>query len=399
MNRPHGNLRPGRPRGFTLIELLVVIVIIALLIGLLLPAIMGAFRKAKAAAVQAEINQLAQAIASFKTKYGDYFPSRIILNESGGLPSVLTQVNSGASADITVLQLSTRTTNAFRKFWPRAPLSTSSAVWGTTGAWYDFDGDGTRGHNGSYVNILLEGHECLVFFLGGIPLPDPSNAGHFLGTVGFSKNPTNPFMSGQTGAGAMYSANRDQPFFTFDTSRLIGTTNDAGTTGVTNAFPGFLDQLNTQSGGTGGPQNFYAYFSFNNGLGYDPNDMNFNNAIFEADANGQAPLTLKFTSPLVGGFTASPSPNPYTSSSPAPGALLVPPTNQSPTYINAQSFQIISPGTDGTYGLGGYYNASSTASTTSALDPTEDSLSNSSDTGVRNLERDNLTNFHNGQLD
>ena len=63
-------------------ELLVVILILAILIALLLPAINAALRTAKNAAVGGEINQLAQALASFKTKYGDYPPSRILLSRT-----------------------------------------------------------------------------------------------------------------------------------------------------------------------------------------------------------------------------------------------------------------------------------------------------------------------------
>ena len=61
--------RPGDgrgPRGFTMVELAAVILILAFLIALLLPALNGALKTAKNAAVGAEINQLAQALASFK---------------------------------------------------------------------------------------------------------------------------------------------------------------------------------------------------------------------------------------------------------------------------------------------------------------------------------------------
>ena len=76
--------RPARVRGgFTLVELLVVIVILAVLIGLLVPAINGALRTARKAAVSSEINQLASALAAFKSKYGDYPPSRFLCGESG----------------------------------------------------------------------------------------------------------------------------------------------------------------------------------------------------------------------------------------------------------------------------------------------------------------------------
>src|SRR4051794_7873135 len=73
----------SRRFGFTLIELLVVIAIIALLVGFLIPAIQGAVRTARNAAVAAEISQLATALADFKSKFGDYPPSRIIASESG----------------------------------------------------------------------------------------------------------------------------------------------------------------------------------------------------------------------------------------------------------------------------------------------------------------------------
>ena len=89
--------------GFTLVELLVVIIVLAILVGLLLPVIAGALRTAKNAAVQAEINQLAQALANFKATYGDYPPSRVLLCENGFFPGreQRTHVN-GDPNDITI---------------------------------------------------------------------------------------------------------------------------------------------------------------------------------------------------------------------------------------------------------------------------------------------------------
>ena len=80
MTRPDAT---RRRLGFTMVELLVVLTIIGLLIALLLPAITAAIRTSRSAAVQAEINSMAQALADFKSKYGDYPPSRIALDESG----------------------------------------------------------------------------------------------------------------------------------------------------------------------------------------------------------------------------------------------------------------------------------------------------------------------------
>src|SRR5271166_6497295 len=104
MLRPSPNRRPparAKARGgFTMVELLMVIIIIAVLVALLLPAIQSAIRTAKNAAVSSEINQLAQALADFKSKYGDYPPSRVYLYESGAYPvSSTIQIATG---DITL---------------------------------------------------------------------------------------------------------------------------------------------------------------------------------------------------------------------------------------------------------------------------------------------------------
>ena len=406
MNRPPLNLK-SRRRGFTLIELLVVIIIIATLIALLIPAIASAVRAARNASVQAEINQIAQALADFKSKYGEYPPSRIILNENGGIQTGLLAVNSGAfdplkstATDITLTQLANRTQNAMRKFWPRAQFTLGSNVWGPTGAWYDFNGNGSRDFNQS---VILQGHECLVFFLGGIPLVANNGGNVQISVIGFGKDPVNPFTNGIVGNG-MYSANRNNPFFQFDSSRLAVTDSSEYPTGYATAFgptfnPGYFDSLPSQ-----GSQNFYAYFSTNNGSGYDPNDVNLQSIL---DVDGSVPAThlaLRFCAPLTVPVqiatpqqTFSPVPNPYTTTSPIP-SLGTTNTNQSPTFINAQSYQIISAGSDGAYGTGGIYAATS-AGTSPELNPAQNSLSNTTDTGIRVLERDNLTNFHNGKLE
>jgi len=406
-NAPERPRRPSRRRaGFTLIELLVVLVILALLIALLLPAIQGAVRRARSAAVQAEVNQMAQALAAFKTQFGDYPPSRVVLNENGGLPSdSAVVVQSGGVADITYGQLADRTATAMRKFWPRTTFAAGGSVWAAgSPQWYDFNGSGTA----DYGNFVLQGHECLVFFLGGIPL----NVNGSISVIGFGKNPMNPFTHGVIPppgvTNPMYSGNRTAPMLEFKSERLrmtAGASYPAGyqaipslvtLNGVDYFNPGYIDSLD----GLGNKQSFYAYFCTNVGNGYDPNDVNLG---LDVDANGLTPLTQAFYSgqptyaqgSLASAstrtqFVESPSPNPYATGATylasSTAAVAVP-------YQNPQTFQIISPGVDGMYGIGGAY----TPTVTTVLPLL--GKTNSSDSGVRNIERDDLTNFHNGTLD
>jgi len=408
--------RPGEgrgPRGFTLVELLVVILILAVLIALLLPALNFAVSTAKNAAVGGEINQLAQALASFKAKYGDYPPSRILLAEDGDYSGVTSNVSlsiTGTSQDINLGQLTQRSVAALRKFFPSANFSTAGQVFvGTTAnppaQWYDFNGNGN--FDGHYI---LQGHQCLVFFLGGITQVTASG----YGMSGFAKNPTNPFVN------ASLTTNRQPPFFEFNPSRLaLDPSNPYGPTFGDPQIPGYMDTLGNESVNpslipnttftgfymvtSAGMVNFYAYFSSYGNGGYDPNDVNFS----ETDVQNNGPIGLTFHVPFpVPGATwpnssASPAPNPYTSALTAQfNAAKTPlPT----TYLNPQTFQIVSSGIDGLYGVGGQYSPDNTGETL-PLDTTTDPNGkspyvNTSDVTIRTRERDNITNFHNGKLE
>ena len=390
--------------GFTLVELLVVLLILALLIALLFPAIGSAIRAARNAGVQSEIQLLSQALADFNSKNGFYPPSRLVLTESGALnPATTILAPSGATSDITLGQLSQRTASTFRKLWPKVTLHTDGTAVFADGSntFYDFNGNGVFD---STNFMLLQGHESLVFFLGGIPLGYTNSDGTVsLSMIGFGKDPANPFSNGIVG-NSMYSNNRNPALFEFAPDRLKLTSAaslPANNVAFSHGIPGYIDSLNSQQSAI--PQNFYAYFSsYPNG--YDPNDVNLS---IDEDGNGLSPLTLNFGSSLGG--TASMTPNPYTTTCSVPDATNF---NQIPTYDKAQSFQIISPGNDGMYGLGGYYKANAnTAALPFPADPKELNVSrnatpanpgvhtNSTDLGVRNMERDNLTNFHNGKLD
>ena len=400
--------RPGEgrgPRGFTLVELLAVILILAVLIALLLPALNGALKTARNAAVGGEIDQLAQALASFKSQYGDYPPSRIYLAENGDFGTVPSgTIGGNNSGDITYAQLALRSVAALRKFFPRAVLNTSGgAVWGPNSLrWYDFNGNGVM--DGPYI---LNGHECLAFFLGGIPLPNPVTVPATSATTfsmsGFGKDPTNPFTNNifsdprppfNGAPNSNYSGNRQPPLFEFANNRLfLDPSNTTNVQGTSPGVPGYFDSLGNTLGG--GQINFYAYFSsYGNGC-YDPNDVNF----AETDVNGNGPIGVHtlvgFTIPgaTPANLCSSPAPNPYTNT-------LTVPTGGATGFLNAQTFQIISSGLDGLYGVGGQYTPDSTI--TVPLDSTAGVYTNTTtppDNSLRYRERDNLSNFHNGKLE
>lgn len=77
------------------------------------------------------------------------------------------------------------------------------------------------------------------------------------------------------------------------------------------------------------------------------------------------------------------------------------------TYEKPQTFQIISPGADGLYGVGGQYNSPSSANSSASTPLPFDAADTfagappgaTTDTNVRLREKDNLTNFQSTKLD
>ena len=128
-------------------------------------------------------------------------------------------------------------------------------------------------------------------------------------------------------------------------------------------MPAYYDSLgNATPVLGGGTLNFYAYFSAYGSNSYDPNDVNFyNNAgtapiYLESDANGDGPIALAFSVayPLYNSTSpdVSYSPNPYTSTLTEAYSAVNTAGPPNVTYQTPQSFQIISAGIDGLYGVG-----------------------------------------------
>ncbi len=183
--------------GFTLLELLIVIAIIAILMAILVPAISSVRYKARVAAVSAEMQQFEQSLATFQNKFGTYPPSSITL------------FGTQAAWD---LAANAPQKSLIRSIWPDFDFSTGGR------------GD-TSLHPWGTSDKTLDGEECLVFFLGGIP---DYSSGDVPVMRGFSKNPRWPL--------ALAGENRDGPYYTeFKGERLI----DADSDGI----PAYLDSL------------------------------------------------------------------------------------------------------------------------------------------------------------
>ena len=215
----YGSSAPLRA-AFTLIELLIVISIISLLIALIAPAIAGVLHRAKILEVQVEIMGLDAAANDFKGASAGkvHPPSSITLYEKGGAWS-----NSSKRA-------------IRRIFGDEFNFAISR----------DIDGDGNK--TGSFT---LNGAECLVFFLGGIPRKDGS--GNWV-LNGFSKSKSDPFRF--TGN----ERNRRQFFTEWDTGRLSDPNN--------NGFPVYSDIFNV------GEARPYLYASTTRTGSYEVSDIN-----------------------------------------------------------------------------------------------------------------------------
>lgn len=175
--------RTANRSGISLVEILIVISIISVLLGLLLVGISGARVKVREVSIRSDISQLAAAVNEFKSKNQiTHLPSRIVLRED-------MLYGTHALPPVAALE---RESNAYlRRLWPR--LQSAPIDWNQDGAI-------TPGDAGSFI---LEGDQCLVFFLGGAQVN---------GTViGFSTSVSNPMLP---------TGQRHPPFFEFKADRL-----------------------------------------------------------------------------------------------------------------------------------------------------------------------------------
>jgi prepilin-type N-terminal cleavage/methylation domain-containing protein len=317
--------RHGRS-GFTLIEILVVILIIAVLVSLTAGAVLKFIGLGPSTVNRSEISQLESGIAAFNQAFGldskqGYFPSRLWLCENyydyfvgqdptKGFLSVLHQDS------LNYLQ------RLFPKLWKNKNPS--------TGLFDPIDWNG----NGAATDaaVLLEGDQCLVFFLGGIPQPGTPK-----GCQGFSFVASNPAASGGT---------RKGPFYEFNSSRLV----DRSGAG----YWSYLDAYGKKP---------YLYFS-----SYSKRN-NYNRYYNTNDASGN---------PILTSDCATVDPTNYPTG-------VWPYAESTSNYVYPSKYQIISAGADSNFGPGTdltattpYYWNSSTAE--SIILSGQDDQANFSDT-------------------
>jgi prepilin-type N-terminal cleavage/methylation domain-containing protein len=303
----------SRRGGFTLVELLIVIAIIAIMIALLIPAVQMARRTVKQVQVRNDLEQLQQGIQAFKTHFQiPYIPSKLRLRAN------LAAYNNPQD------QLDIDSWRYLKRVWPR--LSQPQV----NGVPQPFNWCPNYSLQANFDDsFVLEGDQCLVFFLGGVQLDDSGVPR----CLGFAKNPTYPMDTTTTA--------RDGPFFDFPSDRLrklnhVGFANfKAPWNSGNNFFYSFLDiydGANPQTNQTAQRYNLpknsgmpYLYFS--------ATDVGNDYALYPTAA---AATYSDCPTALTGGGTTA----------------VLPYRDSQTRFTNDKGFQIISAGFDAIYGEG-----------------------------------------------
>jgi prepilin-type N-terminal cleavage/methylation domain-containing protein len=289
--------------GFTLIELLVVIAILTILVSLITAAVMKFLVKGPETVTRQEIGQLDAAVATFHTEFKlgkEYFPSQLVLCELATDYVLTNQVDRDSVAFLNRMFPAILKPDAR----PASPTY-GKIIWQTVGIDWNNNGVIDRGR------LILEGDQCLVFFLGGIP----TAPGQTYGCLGFSYLGSNPATPPLT-----QGEQRKGPYFEFKSAKLLQLRNNDNTNPGVNRYFSYQD-------GYGNPNGVYVYFSsYTRPNGYNPY-----------------------------GGTDCPSfgVQPYYESV----------SNQGVRYLNPNTCQIISAGVDGLFGPGGAYNPAAPSNT------------------------------------
>ncbi len=173
-----------RRSAFTLIEMLVVMTILALRVALTAAGIFKTLNKVADVRNTRELRDLRTGIVTFQSNYKvSYIPSRIHLRND------------------LVYDTSLNATGQ-----PNNQLDFDSAAY-LTQVWHNLTAPVIWNPNTASTDVILEGDQCLVFFLGGVQ----GTVNGVNACVGFSTNTKNPTATG---------GDRVEPFFDFQSARL-----------------------------------------------------------------------------------------------------------------------------------------------------------------------------------
>jgi general secretion pathway protein G len=197
---------------------LVVVLIIGVLVSLISAAAVKGISFANRTRNMSEIRQLNNDVEAFKSKYGVYPPSRIKLSETCNYP------DRGVPGSLDAISVA-----YLQRIWPRINL--------TAGNFIDWNGNRNQDPPTSPTpatipdgDVILEGDQCLVFFLSGIPdnFSQIPSSGWVMGQLyptpnapagtGFSTNPVNP--AAHIVASGVTPGPVVNPFHEFTASRL-----------------------------------------------------------------------------------------------------------------------------------------------------------------------------------
>jgi general secretion pathway protein G len=309
------NRQTRRRRGITFVEMLAGVFIVGVLASLITIAATKVMSKAKEPNNRMDMNQIQVGLEIFKTRFGFYPPSRLLLCEN-----YLNYFIGNSPANPFVSPLAQDSVWYLQRMFPRIDLG----GWSSTGI--DWNGNG----NALDPPVILEGDQCLVFFLGGVPGPSAAtgSAGVAPSLQGFSTDPRNP---------ASPTDDRLGPFCDFQFSRLVILPVGANPLGRSTLHYSYLDRYGS-SDGLGSlrsamfPYPVYAYFSgykFANGY-----NRYFNPALYPFS---DCPTLLNGVPP-----TAT-TPN---------WPCLWPYAETRYRYMVPNSYQLISAGADGVFGSG-----------------------------------------------
>jgi prepilin-type N-terminal cleavage/methylation domain-containing protein len=302
-------IRPADRRGFTLVELMVVIIIVGVLAALITAAVARVLILGPKIQTQNDINQLGISLESFKSQFGFYPPSQLILCEKL-TDYQLPQIQRLAAGTPLLADSQYYLSKMFPRMGP---------AWSGNGV--DWNGD----HVAS-PPVLLTGDQCLVFFLGGIQqtIVNP-NGTTTLTCNGFSSNPSDPSAVFQL-PGMVAPPTLIGPFFEFKSERLtqLGAKLDLLNL-KPNPYFSYADAYKNKL--PSGAMVPYAYFSsYRRRNNYNPYSLS------DCDA-------FKIIQGLV-----------YPQSGMSVG--LCPYASSAGQFLNPSSYQIISAGKDGVFGVG-----------------------------------------------